>query len=41
MKNLNQNLAENLSDFLFSLRDDVIRGLKEYLNNNMPAAEIL
>lgn len=32
MKELNQNLAENLGNFLFALRDDVVRGLQDYLN---------
>jgi len=41
MKDLNENLAENLNGFLLSFRDEVIRGLQEYLNNNMAAVEAL
>lgn len=31
MNELNQNLAENLENFLFSLRDEVVKGLQEYI----------
>ncbi len=34
MNELNQSLAENLSIFLFELRDEVIKGLKEYIKLN-------
>ena len=34
MNELNQNLAENLGTFLLGFRDDVVRGLEEYLNAN-------
>lgn len=34
MKELNQNLAENLGEFLFALRDDVVKGLQTYLDKN-------
>ena len=31
MNELNQNLAENLGTFLLGFRDEVVRGLEEYL----------
>ena len=34
MNELNQNLAENLGNFLLGFRDDVVRGLEEYLITN-------
>ena len=34
MNELNQNLAENLGNFLLGFRDDVVRGLEEYLIKN-------
>ena len=34
MNELNQNLAENLGTFLLGFRDDVVRGLEEYLAVN-------
>lgn len=37
MNELNQNLAENLGTFLLGFRDDVVKGLEEYLllNTNL------
>lgn len=40
MNELNQNIAENLAEFLLTFRDDVVRGLQEYLNNKQ-AIEVL
>lgn len=40
MNELNQNVAENLAEFLLAFRDDVVRGLQEYLNSK-PALEVL
>lgn len=34
MNELNQNLAENLGAFLFGFRDEVVKGLQEYLRIN-------
>ena len=34
MNELNQNLAENLGTFLFELRDEVIKGLQDYIQMN-------
>ena len=34
MIDLKENLAENLGAFLMEFRDDVIRGLEEYLQTN-------
>lgn len=34
MNELNQNLAENLGKFLLGFRDDVVRGIEEYLMVN-------
>lgn len=34
MNELNTNLAENLNEFLFSFREDVVKGLQEYLEQN-------
>ena len=34
MNELNKNLAENLGEFLFSFREDVVKGLQEYLEKN-------
>ena len=31
MNELNQNLAENLGTFLMGFRDEVIKGLEDYL----------
>lgn len=31
MNELNQNLAENLGNFLLGFRDDVVKGIQEYL----------
>ena len=31
MNELNQNLAENLGTFLMEFRDEVIKGLEDYL----------
>ena len=31
MNELNQNLAENLAVFLMGFRDEVVKGLQEYL----------
>ncbi len=41
MNELNQNLAENLGEFLFTFRDEVVRGLQEYFKCNAPAMEII
>lgn len=35
MKELNQNLAENLGMFLLGFRDEVVKGLQEYLSANV------
>ncbi len=32
MNELNQNLAENLGNFLLGFRDDVVKGIEEYLS---------
>ena len=34
MNEVNQSLAENLGTFLLGFRDDVVRGLEEYLLSN-------
>lgn len=34
MNEVNQNLAENLGTFLLGFRDEVVRGLEEYLLSN-------
>ncbi len=34
MNELNQNLAENLGKFLLEFRDEVVKGLQEYLTLN-------
>ena len=34
MNELNQNLAENLGMFLLELRDEVVKGLQEYVQMN-------
>lgn len=34
MNEVNQNLAENLGAFLLGFRDEVVRGLEEYLLSN-------
>ncbi len=34
MNELNQNLSENLSVFLMGFRDDVVKGIQEYLKLN-------
>ena len=31
MNELNQNLSENLGEFLMGLRDEVVKGLQDYL----------
>lgn len=38
MNELNQNLAENLGTFLMGFRDEVVKGMQEYiqLNSNLP-----
>ena len=41
MNDMNQNLAENLSNFLFNLKDDVVKGLQDYIRNNTPLFEVL
>ncbi len=41
MDEKNQNLAVNLGMFLLSFKDDVIKGLQDYLNGNTPVYEIL
>ena len=35
MNELNQNLAESLGIFFLELRDEVIKGLQDYLNNGL------
>jgi len=34
MNELNKNLAENLGTFLFDFKDEVVKGLEEYLRLN-------
>ena len=34
MNEVNQNIAENLGLFLLELKDEVIKGLQEYINLN-------
>lgn len=34
MNELNQNLAENLGAFLMGFRDDVVKGMQEYIQLN-------
>lgn len=34
MNELNQNLAENLGAFLMGFRDEVIKGMQEYMQLN-------
>ncbi len=34
MNELNQNLAENIENFLLGFRDEVVKGLQEYLQLN-------
>lgn len=41
MNELNQNLAENLSLFLMELRDEVVKGLQDYMQQSGLALESL
>ncbi len=34
MNELNQNLAENLGAFLMGFRDEVVKGMQEYIQMN-------
>ncbi len=34
MNELNQNLAENLGAFLMGFRDEVVKGMQEYIQLN-------
>lgn len=39
MNELNQNLAETVGNFLMNFRDDVVKGLQEYVLLNGAAIE--
>ncbi len=41
MKESNQNLSEAVGTFLLEFRDDVVRGLQEYLMLNSAAVEVM
>ena len=41
MNELNQNLAENISLFLMELRDEVVKGLQDYVQQSGLALESL
>ena len=39
MEELNQNLAETVGNFLLKFRDDVVKGLQDYMLLNGAAVE--
>ncbi len=38
MNELNTTLSQNISNFLFMLTDEVIKGLNDYINPNFSAS---